>query len=128
MEKYIQFPNESVTLLDPFLKNPLPPSVNGKFMLTEKGVTPTLKATTGLTFKMLEELIHSLEQFLLPISSYLDMLVFFTLHQSQMFRTYVKYELKRAGNIKDGFACLQDALENTSSLIWNIVESSYVCY
>ena len=124
VEKYIRFPNkfESVTLLDPFLKNPLPPSVNKKFMLTEKGVTPALVATTGLTLKRLDELIGSLKQFLRPIKSYMDMLVFFTLHQSQMFQAYVKYELKRVSNRKDDCACLQNALESTSFLIWNIVE------
>jgi len=64
LEKYIRFPSENVSLLDPFLKNPLPPSINRKFQLLEKGVTPTLEATTGLTFKKLDELIRHLRQFL----------------------------------------------------------------
>ena len=122
LEKYIRFPNENVSLLDPFLKNPLPPSINRKFQLIEKGVTPTLEATTGLTFKKLDELIRHLRQFLRPINSYLDMLAFFTLHQSQMFRTYVKYQLKRVGNGKDACTSLQNALVSTSLLIWNIVD------
>ena len=91
-------------------------------MLAEKAVC-ALEATTGLTLKRLEELIGSLNQFLRSIHySLLDMLVFFTLHQSQMFRTYVKYELKRAGNGKDACACLQNALGSTGLVIWKIVD------
>ena len=121
LDKYIQFPYERGKKHDPFLQNTIPLSVTSKFLLTEKGLPLALKATTGLTLTRLDELVHYLNQFLRPLSTYLDMLIFFTLQESRMFVTYVRYELKRYNTVGDKVQQASKALESTSLLIWDIV-------
>ena len=121
LDRFIQFPNERAKPPEPFLRNTIPSSVTSKFRLTEKGSPLAMKATTGLTLKRLDELVHSLNQFLRPLSTYLDMLIFFTLQESRMFATYIRYELKRSNTVGNKVQQASRALESTSLLIWDIV-------
>ena len=74
------------------------PSFNttGRF---QSGQDVSLKLTKALTLHELSELVEGLETFLQPIMDVLDMLVFFKLHCSKMFETYLQVYLERDSEV-----------------------------
>ena len=52
-----------------------------------------VKLSKGLTYSTLSRLVKDIDAFLEPVTPYLDMMVYFTLHQSVMFQTYLNHYL-----------------------------------
>ena len=88
--QHVLFPGEEKKMKR--LKNPLLPSVNGKF---QPGHDISLKLTSALTLCNLSALVEELKAFLQPIVEVLDMLVFFKLYPSQMFDKYLQVYLMK---------------------------------
>ena len=68
-----------------------------KASITEKFQPPqaiSLMLTKGFTLNIMETFIQELESFLTPIQENMDMLIFFSLHDSLLFSAFVKQELK----------------------------------
>ena len=112
---------------------------DAKFKAGEKALVAIAK---GLTLKKLCELVQEVETTLQPINPYLDMMVFFTLHKSTMFRVYLSHILDkerqslsqphrssayfvfsstRDDTSMEEMKLLGDALESTEELLYRVV-------
>ena len=91
--KHILLPGEkaSPTGERPLL-NPLSPCTTGLFQ--PPGQNISLEATKGLTMTELAVLTEQLDQFVKPLLDHMDMLVFFSLHQCEIFNNYLHLQLK----------------------------------
>ena len=97
--KHLMLPGENVsTSGEQLLINPITPSTNGTF--DPPGQNVSLLATNGLTVKELAVLAEQLDQFVKPILDHLHMLVFFSLHQSEIFNNYLLLQLKEEFSVK----------------------------
>ena len=91
---HVLLPGDNVsTSGEQLLVNPIPPSTNGTFQ--PPGQNASLRATKGLTVKELDVLAEQLDQFVKPILDHMHMLVFFSLHQSEIFNNYLCLQLKK---------------------------------
>ena len=107
MEQFIVLPGEKAN--PPLQKHPMPASIAGKFQPPQP---ISLILSEGLTLKLLAECVQDLRKFLAPIRGNMDMLIFFTLHDSKLFSTYLKNELE-ARNMNS----FRQALEQVNSLL-----------
>ena len=73
----------------------------------------SLMVSQGFTLKMMEKFIRDLKTFLTPIDDSMDMLIFFTLHDSKLFLAYVKQELKMNADL----STFRQALKHAGSLL-----------
>ena len=98
LEGFIVLPGGSANLTKLKLQqHMLAPSTTGKFQPPQP---ISLMLTEGFTLKIMETFIQELETFLTPIKDSMDMLIFFSLHDSQLFSAYVKQELKMDTDLK----------------------------
>ena len=96
---HLLLPGENVsTSGEQLLVNPITPSINGTF--EPPGQNVSLQATNGLTVKELVVLAEQLDQFVKPIVDHMHMLVFFSLHQSEIFNNYLLLQLKEEFSVK----------------------------
>ena len=95
MEQFIVLPGENTSAA--LQRHPMSPSTNGKFQPPQP---VSLMLSEGFTLKLLAECVRDIKAFLDPIKGNLDMLIFFTLHDSKLFSTYLKYELQIT-NVQD---------------------------
>ena len=95
MEQFVVLPGENAS--SALQRNPIPPSTTGKFQPPQP---VSLMLSEGFTMKMLAEFVRDLGEFLDPIKDNMNMLIFFTLHDSTLFTAYLKYELQ-PGNVQD---------------------------
>eukprot|EP00731_Ephydatia_muelleri_P026808 Em0018g908a len=97
--KHILLPGEkaSPTGERPLL-NPLSPCTTGLFQ--PPGQNISLQATKGLTMTELAVLTEQLDQFVKPLLDHMDMLVFFSLHQCEIFNNYLHLQLKEECSAK----------------------------
>ena len=97
--KHILLPGEkaSPTGERPLL-NPLSPCTTGLFQ--PPGQNISLEATKGLTMTELAVLTEQLDQFVKPLLDHMDMLVFFSLHQCEIFNNYLHLQLKEECLVK----------------------------
>ena len=84
---YVAFPSEDKYHSDDF--EALPASITGQFKLKEGFV----KLSKCIQLKQLESLVRSIESFTEPLCNHMDMLVYFTMHDSKMFDSYLKVYL-----------------------------------
>ena len=110
MEEYIVLPDEMPS--SDLQRQPMQPNIDNKFQPPQP---VSLMLSKGFTMKMLAKFVQDLEIFLSPIEDYMDMLIFFTLHDSKLFSAYLKYDLQ-AKNAKDMNAFKQ-ALVKVNSLL-----------
>jgi len=110
MEKFIVLPGEKAS--SALQRHPMQPSIAGKFQPPQP-VSVTL--SEGFTVKILAKFVQKLKDFLAPIEENMDMLIFFTLHDSKLFSAYLKYELQ-ARNVKD-MNSFKQALMQVNSLL-----------
>ena len=96
------------------LVNPIPPSTNGTFQ--PPGQNVSLRATKGLTMKELVVLADQLDQFVKPILDHMHMLVFFSLHQSEIFNNYLLLQLRKEFSIKEAAPFLHPSMMPTLTL------------
>ena len=91
--KHILLPGEktSPTGERPLL-NPLSPCTTGLFQPSGQNIS--LQATKGLTMTELAVLTDQLDEFVKPLLDHMDMLVFFSLHQCEIFNNYLHLQLK----------------------------------
>ena len=110
MELLIVLPGENAGV--DLQRYPMPANTTGKFQPPQP---VSLMLREGFTMKMLAEFIRDLGRFLGPIEENLDMLIFFTLHDSKLFSTYLKHELqtRNAENMND----FRQALEQVNLLL-----------
>ena len=98
LEGFIVLPGESANPTKMTLqRHTLAPSITGKFQPPQP---ISLMLTKGFTLKMMETFMQGLEMFLTPIKDSMEMLIFFSLHDSQLFSAYVKQELKMDTDLK----------------------------
>ena len=98
LEGFIVLPGESANPTKMTLqRHTLAPSITGKFQPPQP---ISLMLTKGFTLKMMETFMQELETFLTPIKDSMEMLIFFSLHDSQLFSAYVKQELKMDTDLK----------------------------
>ena len=92
LEQFIVLPGENVNPTKLTLqRHHLAPSTTGKFQPPQP---ISLVLSEGFTLKIMKTFIRELESFLTPIQENMEMLIFFSLHDSQLFSAYVKQELK----------------------------------
>ena len=98
LEGFIVLPGESANPTKMTLQqHTLAPSITGKFQPPQP---ISLMLTKGFTLKIMETFMQELETFLTPIKDSMEMLIFFSLHDSQLFSAYVKQELKMDTDLK----------------------------
>jgi len=95
IEQFIILPGG--TIRSSLQKHPMPPNTAGIFQPPQP---ISLILSEGFTFKLLAECIRDLKEFLSPIKGNMDMLIFFTLHDSMLFSAHLNHELD-AGNVRD---------------------------
>ena len=110
MEQYIVLPGEKAS--PPLQKHPMPASIAGNFQPPQP---ISLILSEGFTLKLLAECVQDLREFLAPIRGSMDMLIFFTLHDSKLFSTYLNKELE-ARNVQD-MNDFRQALVQVNSLL-----------
>ena len=93
MEKFIVLPGEMAN--SDLQRQPMQPNKDYKFQPPQP---VSLMLSEGFTMKMLAKFVQDLKTFLAPIKDCMDMLVFFTLHESKLFSAYLKYELQVKNN------------------------------
>ena len=109
ISKNIIFPGEQKMAKNQCLKNVIPPPSTRLF---EPGQDISLKASKLMTLSDIQQLLQELVKFLEPLFSCLDMLVFFHLHQSQMFEEHL---LKRVQTITNVSTLSVTEVEESSS-------------
>ena len=68
------------------------PSITGAFC---PGHDVSLKIASTVTLCQLFKLVHDLDELLSPIKENLDLLIYFFLHKSAIFDTYLRYQLRK---------------------------------
>lgn len=103
ISQHVLFPGEEKAA--EMLDNQPSPNTTGIF---QPGHDISLKLTKALTLHKLYEIVQGLEEFLMPIMDILDKLVFFKLHPSEMFNTYVQVYLRKENKpcVKQGTTAL----------------------
>ena len=92
LEQFVVLPGENANPMKLTLqRHTLKASTTGKFQPPQP---ISLMLSEGFTLKIMETFIRELESFLTPIQENMDMLIFFSLHDSQLFSAYVKQGLK----------------------------------
>eukprot|EP00731_Ephydatia_muelleri_P026782 Em0018g882a len=92
--KHLILPGEKASPIGKqLLVNPLSPCTTGLFQ--PPGQNISLQATKGLTMTELTLLTEQLDQFVKPLLDHMDMLVFFSLHQCEIFNNYLHLQLKK---------------------------------
>lgn len=76
--------------------NELTPSVTGAFC---PGHDIALKLSINVSLCQLQKLICELDELLSPIQDNLDLLIYFFLHKSAIFDTYLRYQLRKHSGI-----------------------------
>ena len=110
VEQFTVLPGEKANR--PLQKHPMPASIEGKFQPPQP---ISLMLSERFTLKLLAECVQDLREFLAPIRRNMDMLIFFTLHDSTLFSTYLKKELE-ARNVQD-MNDFRQALVRVNSLL-----------
>ena len=101
--KHLIFPGEKASPIgEQPLVNPLNPCTTGLFQ--PPGQNISLQATKGLTMKQLTLLTEQLDQFVKPLLDNMDMLVFFSLHQCEIFNNYLHLQLKKECNVEQSLS------------------------
>ena len=91
----IKFRNTLQTLLDTHLVLPEggPIVITGDIQQILNQPNGQLKLKKSATWKILQEIFHDLELFLEPIMSHLEFLVYFHLHNCEMFSKHLKSQM-----------------------------------
>jgi len=94
ISRHVTFPGEKATGLKHSRKldHRLPPAISKNFL---PSLDISLEITRDLNLHELKLLVDGLAAFLAPLEDQLDMLVFFYLHQSEVFDKYLKLELSK---------------------------------
>ena len=111
IEQFIVLPGECVSSSQQ--KHPILPSTAGIFQPPQP---ISLILSEGFTFKLLAECVRDLKEFLSPIKGNMDMLIFFTLHDSMLFSAHLNHELD-AKNVRDMNAFRQALMKVNSLLV-----------
>lgn len=99
LSEQIVFPGEDISTYGPLMVHPLQPSITGVF---SPGHDVCLQLTRDVVLKELSCLVEDLDKLLSPIQNYLELLVFFCLHKSAIFDTYLRFQLREnMRNVKE---------------------------
>ena len=104
ISRYVRFEHSAPEEL---LTNPIHPRTTGLF---QPGHEVSLHLTKETTVTRLCKMNEELERFLVPVIDHLDMLVFFQLNHSEMFKNYLRLYLE-----KEAQAVIQDQQPTSSS-------------
>ena len=108
LKMHLQFPGRTDSNAEQLLQCNPSPSTNGIFNPPDQKVS--LLGEKTLTLKELSFLAEQLEHFVQPIHDHMQMLVFFTLNQSEIFNNYVHLQLKRGHDVKIAARSVQSPL------------------
>ena len=98
LEKLIVLPGENANPPKLTLqRHTLKAGTTGKFQPPQP---ISLMLSEGFTLKIMETFMRELNTFLTPIQDSMDMLIFFTLHESKLFLAYVRQNLKMDADLK----------------------------
>jgi len=115
-------------------------STTGKFLPPDPDVK--LQLSKGVTLNVLTTLIHEILEFVHPIAEYINILVYFKLHPSRVFSTYLHKEVEaqvllvHTGELGQNFknkvqerlpvtiSILRNALQSTETLIGKIMKGT----
>ena len=98
------------------LETPLPPNTRGIFK--PPGQDISLKLTKAFTLHNLCEVVGGLQRFLLPLLDVLDMLIFFKLYPSKIFKEYLQFYLRKESEAEIKEMCSAEEWEqhNTATI------------
>ena len=97
------------------------PSITGAFC---PGHDVSLKIASTVTFCQLFKLVHDLDEFLSPIKENLDLLIYFFLHKSAIFDTYLRYQLrKHSGQTQESPPSMQAAVSRAYTMSGTFLNS-----
>jgi hypothetical protein len=131
---HVLFPGEDNIPSDQLLHNVIPPSTSSRIF--EPGQEITLVLSKAMKLSDLQILNENLEKFLNPLADCIDMLIFFHLHQSEMFVRHLLKELQtltsfarrdhHQGQILEGvpMKIFQKALELVKDLFLKILKGT----
>ena len=112
--KHLMFPGEKVPPAgEQLLSNPTNPNTSGSFQPPGQ---VSLQATTALTVNELTAMTEQLDQFIKPILDHMHMLVFFSLHQSEIFNNYVLLKLREEFSAKKSASSLHPSMRSSVTL------------
>ena len=98
LEQFVILPGENANPPKLTLqRHALKASTTGKFQPPQP---ISLMLSEGFTLKIMETFMQELNTFLTPIQDSMDMLIFFTLHESKLFLAYVRQNLKMDADLK----------------------------
>jgi hypothetical protein len=93
LSQQIIYPGETDTgLYMELMTNEIQASCTGSFM---PGHDISLKLASNVSLYQLHKLVHDLDELLSPIQDNLDLLIYFFLHKSAIFDTYLRYQLRK---------------------------------
>ena len=95
ISQHVLFPGEEKA--GELLNNQPSPNSSGIY---QPGRDISLKLTKSLTLLKLYTLVQGLEEFLQPVMSIMNMLVFFKLHSSEMFDKYLQFYLRKESDLE----------------------------
>ena len=112
--KHLMFPGEKVPPAgEQLLSNPANPSTHGIFQPPGQ---VSLQATTAITVKKLTAMVEQLDQFIKPILDHMHMLVFFSLHQSEIFNNYILLKLREEFSTMKSASSLHPSMRSSVTL------------
>ena len=112
--KHLMFPGEKVPPAgEQLLSNHANPNTSGSFQPPGQ---VSLQATTALTVNELTAMTEQLDQFIKPILDHMHMLVFFSLHQSEIFNNYVLLKLREEFSAKKSASSLHPSMRSSVTL------------
>ena len=129
LTEYIRFPDEvenAPIYITELLVNMPSPCICEKFNPNDEKIHLWLSNKLG--FASLHMLIKNLEDFLAPVAPSMELLVYFKLHRSKLFSTYMHHELrsitKTASESTVTITGLKAATDHTMGLLMKILEGT----
>ena len=92
LSQQLVFPGEKIEGYSAVTVNDIPPSVTGAFRPCHD---VSLKLASNVTLCQLSKFVHDLDELLSPIQENLDIFIYFFLHKSAIFHTYLRYQLRK---------------------------------
>lgn len=96
LSSQVLFPGETEEYTQ-IMCSDITPSVTGAF---RPGHDVSLKLGTNVTQYQISKLVHDLNELLSPIKDNLDLLIYFFLHKSAIFDTYLRYQLRKYSGLQ----------------------------
>ena len=122
LSQQVVFPGEKTDGYLAVTFSEMSPSFTGAFC---PGHDVSLKIASTVTLCQLFKLVHDLDELLSPIQENLDLLIYFFLHKSAIFDTYLQYQLrKHSGQSQESPPSMQAAVSCVHTMSGSFLNSS----